>query len=55
MQSFCRALVELGAKLSQSFRRAFAELGVLKFVTWILPQLTARTFFYPIRSQLGRV
>jgi len=40
--SFCRALAELDA-----------ELNVLKFVTWILPQLTARKFFKPIRSWLG--
>ena len=29
----------------QSFCRALVELDVLKFVTWILPQLTARYFF----------
>jgi len=29
----------------QSFCRALVELNVLKFVTWILPQLTARYIF----------
>jgi len=28
----------------QSFCRALVELNVLKFVIWILPQLTARSF-----------
>jgi hypothetical protein len=28
----------------QSFGRALMELSILKFVTWILPQLTARGF-----------
>jgi hypothetical protein len=40
VQSFCRALAELDAELLQGL----VELNVLKFVTWILPQLTARTF-----------
>ena len=46
MQSLCRALVELAAELLQSFCGALVELVVLKFVTWILPQLTARKFFF---------
>ncbi len=33
---------ELRAELLQSFCRVLVELNVLKFVTWILPQLTAR-------------
>jgi len=37
--------MELYAELLQSFCRALVELDVLKFVTWILPQLTARAFF----------
>jgi hypothetical protein len=51
--------VELRVELLQGFGRAWyrawcracracrvlVELDVLKFVTWILPQLTARTFF----------
>ena len=37
-QSFVRSFV-------QSFCRALVELSVLKFVTWILPQLTARNIF----------
>ena len=38
LQSFVRSFV-------QSFCRALVGLNVLKFVTWILPQLTARKFF----------
>jgi hypothetical protein len=41
LQSFCRAFAEL----LQNFCRALVELNVLKFITWILPQLTARNFF----------
>ena len=48
VQSFCRALAELDAELC----RALVELNVLKFVTWILPQLTARTFF-PTNQKLA--
>jgi hypothetical protein len=48
-RAFGRAFVELYtepcAELLQSFCRALVELDVLKFVTWILPQLTARNFF----------
>src|SRR6266576_1100059 len=45
-----KPLVELLVELWQSFVRSFVcralvELSVLKFVTWILPQLTARAFF----------
>ena len=36
-QSFVQSFV-------QGFCRALVELSVLKFVTWILPQLTARAF-----------
>ncbi len=38
LQSFVRSFV-------QGFCRVLVQLIVLKFVTWILPQLTARTFF----------
>ena len=42
LQSFCRAFAEL----LQSFCRALVELKVLKFVTWILPKVTARGFVF---------
>ena len=65
-RAFSRALVELRVKLLQGFGRAqcrtfvelfqsFGRTWCLKFVTWILPQLTARTFFNPIKSRLGKV
>ena len=64
-RAFAELCTELRAELLEGFgrarRRAFTGLNVLKFVTWILLQPTARKFFsnqleavsQPIRSWLG--